>query len=384
MWLHFFMLAPLALLGHLALCVALFNRVHATAWPHRAIQAVSIPLQVAAVAMPIALGVWCVYAADELSGAGVLAWVVSPLAYLPICWIVAAYATLAWIYRRWFDQHAEALLSNHTCVAELPREMAGDFVTATLARIPGNQIFQLNVHEKTVSLPRMSPVLDGLTIAHLSDLHFTGQLKKEFFQEVVDRTNALDADVVALTGDLIDNSACIDWIPDTIGRLHARYVVFFVLGNHDLRVSDVPYLRRALVEAGLTDLGGRWITLNIGEQPVVLAGNELPWLRPAADLAADFDAARERQHPVEQDKIRRAFLDDDERFVAVAGFRNVKTFALEIVAKQRNQGGFVFDDKYTVSHCIFTVSFRYPLPSAMVKLGSLPRGRSSGSCAPLT
>jgi predicted MPP superfamily phosphohydrolase len=297
MWLAIIILAPLTLLGHLALCVAIYNRVHATAWPRWAVQAVSIPAEIAAVFVPIGMGFWCVNAAEELSGTADVAWVVSPLAYLAVCSVAAIYVIVAWMYRRWVDRHADALVSNHTSVVKLPRELVGDFVTAALARIPGNQILELNVHEKTVALSRLNPVLDGLAIAHLSDLHFTGQLKKEFFQELVDRANALDADLVALTGDLIDDAACIDWIPDTIGRLRARYGVFFVLGNHDLRVRNVPRLRAALTDAGITDLGGRWTMLNVRGQPVVLAGNELPWFAHAADLT-ECPPHREGESPL--------------------------------------------------------------------------------------
>ena len=41
-----------------------------------------------------------------------------------------------------------------------------------------------------------------------------------------------------------------------------------------------------LTAAGLVDLGGRWLEVDMRGQRVVLAGNELPWFRPAADLAA--------------------------------------------------------------------------------------------------
>jgi predicted MPP superfamily phosphohydrolase len=283
MWLLVGFLAPLTLLGHFALCVAVYNRVHATGWPRWAVRVVSMSAVIAAVVVPLGLGFWCVSAAQVLAGAGGMARGVSPLAYLAVCLVASIYVIGAWVRRQRVDPHADALVSNHTSVVKLPRELAGDFVTAALARIPGNQILELNVHEKTVALPRLSPLLDGLAIAHLSDLHFTGQLKKEFFQEVVDRANALEVDLAVLTGDLIDDAACIDWIPDTLGRLRARYGVFFVLGNHDLRVRNVPRLRATLADAGITDLGGRWTMLDVRGHPVFMAGNELPWFTHASD-----------------------------------------------------------------------------------------------------
>jgi len=50
----------------------------------------------------------------------------------------------------------------------------GDLTGRILARLPGNQIFELEVNEKTLAFARLPPVLDGFSIAHVSDLHFMG------------------------------------------------------------------------------------------------------------------------------------------------------------------------------------------------------------------
>ena len=36
-----------------------------------------------------------------------------------------------------------------------------------------------------LDVPRMPPALDGLSLVHLSDLHFTGRVGKAYFREVV-------------------------------------------------------------------------------------------------------------------------------------------------------------------------------------------------------
>jgi uncharacterized protein len=88
-----------------------------------------------------------------------------------------------------------------------------------------------------------------------------------------------------LTGDFIDSAGCIDWIPDVLGPLQARHGIYFVLGNHDVRAGQLARLRKALAVIGGIDLGGRWQTLEINGQTLVLAGNELPWISPAADMS---------------------------------------------------------------------------------------------------
>ncbi len=90
-------------------------------------------------------------------------------------------------------------------------------------------------------------------------------------------------DIVTITGDLFDNQECVEWGAAVLGKLHARYGVYFILGNHDQRL-DSDSVRCELAENGLIGLGGRWTTLELDEGRVVLAGNELPWFVPAADM----------------------------------------------------------------------------------------------------
>jgi predicted MPP superfamily phosphohydrolase len=84
---------------------------------------------------------------------------------------------------------------------------------------------------------------------------------------------------------LIERDECIDWIPDTLGRLRAAGGVFYVRGNHDLRV-DQDRLQEALAAAGLIHVGGRAHQAHVRGAPILLAGNELPWYAPAPQTAA--------------------------------------------------------------------------------------------------
>jgi predicted MPP superfamily phosphohydrolase len=194
---------------------------------------------------------------------------------------------------RWLRQQLTArspavLLSNHTTTFDLKPRLAGHNLGAGMGRvylsIPGNQSLELAYHEKTLEVPRLPAELDGLSITHLSDLHFTGRVCKAWFEEVVRLANELQSDLVAITGDLVDTPRCIDWLPDTLGRLRAPHGVYFVLGNHDLR-AGARQVRESLAECGLIDLSGRWLRQVIRDQGVILAGNELPWFKPAADLS---------------------------------------------------------------------------------------------------
>lgn len=63
----------------------------------------------------------------------------------------------------------------------------------------------------------------------------------------------------------------------------ARHGVYFVLGNHNL-LADPDRLRGILAASGLMNVGGRWVQIEVRGQAVILAGNELPWHGPAADM----------------------------------------------------------------------------------------------------
>ncbi len=150
-------------------------------------------------------------------------------------------------------------------------------------RLPGNETLQLELSEWSLDIPGLDAALDGLSLLHLSDLHCSGRIGKSYFHEVVGRCNELQPDIVAITGDLADRASCLDWPGEVLGRLAARYGVYFVLGNHDFCL-DADRLRQSMTERGLIHLGGRWMQIDVRGRPVILVGNERPWSGPAVSL----------------------------------------------------------------------------------------------------
>ena len=135
------------------------------------------------------------------------------------------------------------------CDRDAPAPETAEHPHHFLVRLPGNQSLHLDLTERAIEVPRLPPAWDGLSLVHLSDFHFNGRVGKPYFQEIVRLSNELQPDLVMLTGDLVDRPRCIDWIPDTLGRLTARYGVYCVLGNHDIR-TDAERVGRAMEEAG--------------------------------------------------------------------------------------------------------------------------------------
>ncbi|MGE5803292.1 MAG: metallophosphoesterase [Gemmatimonadota bacterium] len=86
--------------------------------------------------------------------------------------------------------------------------------------------------------------LHGLRIAHVSDVHAGIHMPEEKMKELVRQTNALGADLIVQTGDMIDISQ--SYIPDYVRAfrdLHAPLGVVTVLGNHDRYTGEDAVIR---------------------------------------------------------------------------------------------------------------------------------------------
>jgi predicted MPP superfamily phosphohydrolase len=280
-----------ALLGHAFLWIGLVNRLHALGIWRRIVDLLTAIFFLCAVTIPITVGIRLYETSFQrpttaswgLLGNGDGGTQTLIATYSVACWGIAAitllrFACFSFLHRTpplvRFHGRRRAAIDLNAAAAD-PKENAHHF----LARLPLNEILRLDVSDWTIDVPRLAPALDGLSIVHLSDFHFTGRVGKAFFREVVRTANELQPDLIALTGDLVDSRACIDWIPDTLGRLTARYGVYFILGNHDLLTRDVPRLRRLLEQSGLVDLGSQTRQIEINGHPILLTGNERPWIK---------------------------------------------------------------------------------------------------------
>lgn len=87
-----------------------------------------------------------------------------------------------------------------------------------------------------------------LTIASLPDIHIHGSLSSLKLKGIVERTNALEPDIIALPGDIIDDrtEAIMDLLP-FLSEFHAPLGVFVVDGNHEIYMG--PQSTQPLFEA---------------------------------------------------------------------------------------------------------------------------------------
>jgi hypothetical protein len=146
---------------------------------------------------------------------------------------------------------------------------------------------RVNITHTAVPLPRLPRALDGLTIAHLTDLHRSTLVSREYLAHCVARVNALTPDLVLATGDYLthgrsqrgqliygDHSEADALAADCaqcLGQARARYGVFASLGNHD-HWFNATAVTQHLERAGISVLRNQNTTLTVHGTPLPIVG----------------------------------------------------------------------------------------------------------------
>ena len=132
----------------------------------------------------------------------------------------------------------------------------------------------------TLALQQLPPDLDGLTIAHVSDIHVGRFTYGNVLSRVVEATNDLRADLVLLTGDLINMElADLPGALDVVRRMDGRFGVYMIEGNHDLMESR-PEFERRVKGSSVPLLVNESLLVPVRGRPVQLLG--LRWGTGAA------------------------------------------------------------------------------------------------------
>lgn len=141
-----------------------------------------------------------------------------------------------------------------------------------------------------VSIPGLPTEFDGYRMVQLTDMHISRLFPAKWAEAVVARTNALDADLVVVTGDLIDGDIEMrrnDVLP--LAGLRARDGVLTVPGNHEY-FFDVDRWMGHFAGQNMQVLSNAHQVITRGEGRLVIAGvTDLSASRtgaPAPDVAA--------------------------------------------------------------------------------------------------
>ena len=123
-----------------------------------------------------------------------------------------------------------------------------------------------------VKIDRLPPELEGFRIVQITDIHVNPTFRRAAVEEIVTRVNTLDADIVALTGDLVDGS--VEQLGYDVAPLKQIKSVagnFFVTGNHEYYSGVVEWIAE-VKRLGFTVLNNEHLVIKRGQARMLLAG----------------------------------------------------------------------------------------------------------------
>lgn len=130
--------------------------------------------------------------------------------------------------RRLFIGRATALVAGVSAVGTVGYGMSSALGTPVLESVK-------------VTLPKLDPRLSGLRFAVVSDIHLGPLTGLAHTQRIVRMINELEADVVAIVGDLVDGTVAeLGALAKPLQSLESRYGSYFVTGNHEYYTANGP------------------------------------------------------------------------------------------------------------------------------------------------
>lgn len=134
---------------------------------------------------------------------------------------------------------------------------------------------EVPVTRTEITLPRLHPDLDGLTVAQITDTHLSRLLGPRWIARVVEQANLLDADIYCHTGDLADGSTHFrDPAVEYLGRVRGPHR-YYITGNHEY-FTDAEYWGQRMIDLGWQFLHNRHVVFERGAGRLVIAGIDDP------------------------------------------------------------------------------------------------------------
>ena len=132
----------------------------------------------------------------------------------------------------------------------------------------------LEISRYEVKSQKLPESFDGFKIVQLSDLH--GAEFGEDGMGLVEKVKELEPDIIALTGDFVTDEGDLAAVKKLAGRLTELCPVYFVSGNHEFGSGLAIKVLNILERAGVKYLSNEYLTINRGEDEILLGGVEDP------------------------------------------------------------------------------------------------------------
>lgn len=151
-------------------------------------------------------------------------------------------------------------------------------VVVVLVAYSFSETYRVEVKEYTFTSPDVPAAFDGTRIVLLADIHRSFFFSEKRLAHLVDRTNAMDADMIVLGGDYVYGSQDYEAAAFAeLARLKAPLGTFAVLGNHDYAHpggdrNDPAVAMEAARKAGIPMLDNTGVWIEKAGQRFRLAG----------------------------------------------------------------------------------------------------------------
>jgi uncharacterized protein len=129
------------------------------------------------------------------------------------------------------------------------------------------------VHRVEIPIDNLTPALDGMKIAQLSDIHMSGYMPRAEVRRAVDMANELAADLAVVTGDFITGAGdplaeCVE----EIRRMRAPLGIWGCNGNHEIYARAEETSQVLFAQAGMKLLRQENVQLHFNGAPFNLIG----------------------------------------------------------------------------------------------------------------
>jgi uncharacterized protein len=138
----------------------------------------------------------------------------------------------------------------------------------------------LDITHLDVALPNLGKAFDRMTLVQIGDLHFGDWMTPERMQNVTQQVNALQPDIIAITGDFVSggNPQSAVEAARAVSKLVARERVFAILGNHDYWMDRAIPVRNALADTtNIFLMRNMRAAIERGGQTLYMAGIDDVW-----------------------------------------------------------------------------------------------------------
>jgi predicted MPP superfamily phosphohydrolase len=173
--------------------------------------------------------------------------------------------------KKYANQHSELDLSKRNFLKTIVGFTA--LVAFGFISIRGAfESFNLTIKKVFIKLPLAHANLQGLSIVQISDVHLGPTLKKDFINEIISKTNSLDADLIVITGDLVDGS--VRYLKNELNlfsQLKSKQGVYYITGNHEYYWNAEEWIGWAK-QIGFNVLLNENVNINYKGTPFSLSG----------------------------------------------------------------------------------------------------------------